>query len=357
MILTLCGDRTTRRSADGRWPVRTGTHYYEVAVHQITASEAGSRLPSMPSATSGPLVLEVEEFTVLTGWAEGVAEALAHAAERAGGLLADAQAGASWRTAFGISGPSPRLSEAIESIREAPIAAATPIGGAPSFDALLNSVRQDRADQPALSELVAGRAAINARTSAYSTNNSRRRPVPPAIVSTTSLCGCSSPRPRRRPHRLHHVESFDLHGSPRDGDRPPPAPGARSWPVGARERPESGGIYWSGIQLPWKPSGIRAGRCTRATGSAVKSWAARMTRSAAPRSGLWTNAMTYPSSSPASGAEGANTASPAVASRPNSCACTVPGFRSCRRMALVNASSPKSPATVMARVTSPMTAL
>src|SRR5579864_7894802 len=41
-------------------------------------------------------------------------------------------------------------------------------------------------------------------------------------------------------------------------------------------------IYGSAIQLPWKPSGIRAGRWTRAMGSAVKSWAARMTRSAAP---------------------------------------------------------------------------
>jgi len=51
-------------------------------------------------------------------------------------------------------------------------------------------------------------------------------------------------------------------------------------------------LYWSGIQLPWKPSGIRAGRWIRATGSPPKSCAARMTRSAAPRSGLCTNAMT-----------------------------------------------------------------
>ena len=43
---------------------------------------------------------------------------------------------------------------------------------------------------------------------------------------------------------------------------------------------------WSGIQLPWKPSGIRAGRRVRATGWLVKSCAARMTRSAAPRSGV-----------------------------------------------------------------------
>jgi hypothetical protein len=153
VILTLCGERTTRRSADGRWPVRTGTHYYQVAVNQITASKAGSQLPSLPSATSGPLVLDVEDLTILTGWAEGVAEALAHAPARAGGLLDDAQAGASWRTAFGISQPSPRLSQAIESIRQA-LAAATPTGGAPSFDALLNHVRQDRPDEPALSELV-----------------------------------------------------------------------------------------------------------------------------------------------------------------------------------------------------------
>lgn len=52
------------------------------------------------------------------------------------------------------------------------------------------------------------------------------------------------------------------------------------------------GFYWSGIQLPWRPRGMRAGRWTRATGWPVKSWAARMTRSAAPRSGLWTKAIT-----------------------------------------------------------------
>jgi hypothetical protein len=43
-----------------------------------------------------------------------------------------------------------------------------------------------------------------------------------------------------------------------------------------------------GIQLPWKPRGIRAGRWTEATGAPLKSCAARMTRSVAPRSGLWT---------------------------------------------------------------------
>ena len=49
--------------------------------------------------------------------------------------------------------------------------------------------------------------------------------------------------------------------------------------------------YWLAIQLPWGPRGMRAGRWTRATGSPVKSCAARMARSAASRSGLWTKAI------------------------------------------------------------------
>lgn len=44
----------------------------------------------------------------------------------------------------------------------------------------------------------------------------------------------------------------------------------------------------SAIQLPWKPSGTRTGRWTVAMGSPVKSCAERITRSAAPRSGLLT---------------------------------------------------------------------
>ncbi len=45
VLLTVCGARATRRSADGRWPVDTGTHYFDVAVHQIRASDARSESP------------------------------------------------------------------------------------------------------------------------------------------------------------------------------------------------------------------------------------------------------------------------------------------------------------------------
>jgi hypothetical protein len=82
-----------------------------------------------------------------------VAEALAYAPARARGLLANAHAGASWRTDFGIADPSPRLNEAIQSLGRA-LAAATPTGGTPSFDALLNSVRKDRTDERGIDRLV-----------------------------------------------------------------------------------------------------------------------------------------------------------------------------------------------------------
>src|SRR5262249_24365052 len=82
-LLTVCGARGTRRSADGRWPVDSGTHYYDVAVHQIRASDAGSGSPSSPCGRRTPLVLEVDDLTLLTGWAEAVAEALAHSPDRA----------------------------------------------------------------------------------------------------------------------------------------------------------------------------------------------------------------------------------------------------------------------------------
>jgi hypothetical protein len=48
---------------------------------------------------------------------------------------------------------APRLSEAIESTAGA-LAAATPAGGTPSVDALLDSVRDDRTDERALDGLV-----------------------------------------------------------------------------------------------------------------------------------------------------------------------------------------------------------
>jgi hypothetical protein len=151
VLLTLSGERATRRSADGRWPVTTGTHYSAVAVHQIRA--AGARPGEAPlRAAPGHRLMEAEEITILTGWAEAVAEALAYVPARAHQLLVDAGADAPWRDALALAAPTPLVIEAIASIDQA-LVASTPAGGAPSFDAVLTAVQENRPDELPLDRL------------------------------------------------------------------------------------------------------------------------------------------------------------------------------------------------------------
>jgi hypothetical protein len=155
VLLTVCGARAIRRSADGRWPVDSGTHYFDVAVHQIRASNARSASPEPRSGSPTPAVIDVDDLTILTGWAEAVTEALAYTPARAQAVLDDARPGAAWRADLGIAEPPPRLSDAIDSIERA-LSAVTPPGGAPSLDALLLAVRDDQPGESALERLARG---------------------------------------------------------------------------------------------------------------------------------------------------------------------------------------------------------
>jgi hypothetical protein len=144
VLLTLCMDRATRYSADLRWPIDNTTSSYGVAVRQVRADSAGNSPGSHRSAStvSTTPVLELDELTMLTAWAEGMSEAAAYAPERIEALLAAAGPGATWRAELGLPEPSPRLADAIQSLgrvaRAAPLAA-----GASSFDALLTAAKQD----------------------------------------------------------------------------------------------------------------------------------------------------------------------------------------------------------------------
>jgi hypothetical protein len=152
VLLTVCGARASRRSADGRWPVQSGTHYFDVAVHQIRPSDARPQSPSSYSGSPPPPVIEVDDLTILTGWAEALAEALAYTPARAQVVLADARPGAPWRPELGIAEPSQRLSDAIDAIERA-LNAAMPGGGGPSLDALLLAVRAGQPSESALDSL------------------------------------------------------------------------------------------------------------------------------------------------------------------------------------------------------------
>jgi hypothetical protein len=159
VLLTASGSRAIRRTADGRRPVDTGTHYFGAAVHQIRASDARSKHSSAGAGPTLPRVLDVDDLTVLTGWAEAVAETLAHAPERIPALLADARPGAAWRSALGIADPSPKLGNAMASF-SAVIEGAATADDPPSFDAVLAACRETRVGEQPLDELV--RSALRA---------------------------------------------------------------------------------------------------------------------------------------------------------------------------------------------------
>jgi len=153
VLLTASGSRAIRQTADGRRPVDTGTHYFGAAVHQIRASDAGSKPSSAGVRATLPRVLDVDELTILTGWAEAAAETLAHAPERITALVEDLRPGVAWRSELGIAEPSQRLVEAIESLNELMQAAARG-AFAPTFDEVLAAVREDRSGEQPLDQLV-----------------------------------------------------------------------------------------------------------------------------------------------------------------------------------------------------------
>jgi len=153
VLLTVCMGRATRRSADGRQPVDDGTHVFDAAVHQITAAPAGSGPSPSRARTTTHRVLEMDELTILTVWAEAVAEALGYAPERTADLLAEARPGANWRGALGLSEPSARLGEAIDSLVRI-VQAAAPHGGPPTFDEMLTATAEDPTGEPALDRMV-----------------------------------------------------------------------------------------------------------------------------------------------------------------------------------------------------------
>jgi hypothetical protein len=153
VLLTVCTDRATRRSADGRTPIDNGISCFDVAVHQVRASSTGSYSSRPPAAQAARHVLEREDLTVLTLWAEAVAEAVTYAPERTAEVLADGRPGAPWRTAMGLPEPSARLGAAIESMAQA-VGALDVVDGERASDALLAVAAQDPPDEDPLDSLV-----------------------------------------------------------------------------------------------------------------------------------------------------------------------------------------------------------
>lgn len=152
VLLTVCGDRATRRSADGRRPIDNVAEHFDVAVYQVQAA-AVSKPRSFQPSTPAPRLLEVDELTILTGWAQALAEVLAYEPQYVPLLLADAEAGAAWRVAFNLPQPSFRLNEALR-IMVHIVSEAIGIGTVPAIEALHLSCRDARSTKHGLDGLV-----------------------------------------------------------------------------------------------------------------------------------------------------------------------------------------------------------
>ena len=151
VLLSTFLDRTKRCSADSRTPVANATEEFLSSVYQIRADRTPTARRSPAPHAPAALELDVDDLTVLTGWAEALAEMLAFAPERADTVVAEAHPDAPWREALGIPAPSRPLTQAIEWLartvrHEEPD---TPV----TFDAALSSCRADQPGEHSLDRL------------------------------------------------------------------------------------------------------------------------------------------------------------------------------------------------------------
>jgi len=127
--------RTTRHSADGRPPVANTANVSAEGVRQIRAPDLGDHtgvaMPEAPVDNEPAGSLQAVELTILTCWAEAVAEAIAASPDRLNTILDDARTGASWRRQLGVAEPSANLASALEDL------ARMVVSGTPTAEAVL----------------------------------------------------------------------------------------------------------------------------------------------------------------------------------------------------------------------------
>jgi hypothetical protein len=152
VLISANADRAMRRSSDGRRPVQNGSEFFDMSVYQVRASTSGSgRLNTRPAPPSEP-ALEPKELTILTAWAEALAEAVTIAPERADAVSDQARAGAQWRAELGIPDVSVQLDRAIGVIDDV-VRVVRSTGALPTADAILAALADRRPSEPRLERL------------------------------------------------------------------------------------------------------------------------------------------------------------------------------------------------------------
>jgi hypothetical protein len=152
ILLSATVSPAVSRSFDGRRPGHDGLELSGVSVQQIRAASTGAQPAEAPADRPPRPVLTADELTILTSWAEAMAEALAMAPESIDALTADAEAGASWRNELRLCQPSPPLQRAISRVARIARAAVTAPGDSPLDSALLAAASSEP-DEPVLGGL------------------------------------------------------------------------------------------------------------------------------------------------------------------------------------------------------------
>jgi hypothetical protein len=175
ILLSATAGPAVSRSFDGRRPGHDGSEFSGVSAHQIRASSTGTQPPHAPAGPPPRPGLTADELTILTSWAEAIAEALALAPTSVKALAADTQPGARWRNELRVCEPSPPLRHAINRIAQA-ARTAVAAGGSPLDTALL-AAEDSQPDHSALDRLARAvlRSALQQRQTPPTRQNERRR--------------------------------------------------------------------------------------------------------------------------------------------------------------------------------------
>jgi hypothetical protein len=112
LLKTVLGT-SPRYAADGRAPADDASDLYVAGVHQLHAGPAATtatappRSASQHPATAAPL--DPMDMSVLSAWADAVADAIDSGSPTVADVLAEARAGAAWRSAGDLPEPSAAL--------------------------------------------------------------------------------------------------------------------------------------------------------------------------------------------------------------------------------------------------------
>jgi len=177
ILLSATVGPAVRRSFDGRQPGHDGIEFSGVTARQIRASSTGTQPPRAPADPSPRSMLTADELTILTSWAEAMAEALAFAPASIEALAADVQPDAGWRDQLRICEPSPPLRHAINRMAQAARTAAA-AGSNPPLDTALLGAEDGQPGQSSLDTLARAvlRSALQQRSfQHHMTSHAQRR--------------------------------------------------------------------------------------------------------------------------------------------------------------------------------------